>query len=189
MTPVAEFNIYGDPDAAADIFNLSSPSKANTAHGRIPVSIVPLDQSNYHTFTDETFNEYMKPLLENGHPLAVFLVQVMVKSFEKITRYSGRPLAQCHDPLTIYALVHPEVMTWETLDVRVETTGLWTRGQTVVDGRGIPRWKVGEMGVIRDNGDWLHGDLGNQIDVLVGSGDDPSKFGLKLLNGIFESSQ
>lgn len=185
MTPGAEFNIYGDPDAAEQIFNLSSPSREKTPYGRIHVALVPLDVTTYQTLTDKTFNEYVKPLLEQKRPLAAFLSDVLSRSFEKITRYSGKPQVGCHDPLTIYSLLHPESMVWETLDVRVETDGKWTRGQTVMDNRGVAKWKPGEKGVIRDCGDWLHGDSGTAIDVLVSSGGEPDGFGLKLLDGIF----
>ncbi|CAI6099647.1 unnamed protein product [Clonostachys chloroleuca] len=187
MTPAAEFNIYGDPDAAERIFNLSSPSNDRKGYGRVPVALVPLDQTNYHTFSLETLKEFTDPLIASGSPLARLLNDIFSRSFDKIASHSGKALAQCHDPVTIYALLHPELMSWESLDVRVETNGIWTRGQTLIDTRNYPRWKPGEKGIVRDNGNWLHGDTGNQVDVLVGTGDDPSAFGSKLFKGIFRN--
>lgn len=185
MTPTAEFNIYGDPDAADVIFNLSSLSQETSLYGRVPVALVTLDTTTYHTLTDTTFNNSMKPYLQENRPLAHLLNDVLLRSFEKIARYSGQPEVGCHDPLTVYAILHPDLMEWETLDIRVETDGKWTRGQTVIDNRGVPRWKPGQKGVIRDCGTWLHGDKGNAVEVLVGSGGEPASFGLKLLESIF----
>ena len=185
QTPKAEFNIYGDPDAGAQLFDLTSPSLKTSGKIQIPLFLVPLDLTTHHTLSRAAFSEYLQPWIEMQDPLACFLQEVLSTTFEKIEKISGQRAVGCHDPLTIYALLHPDRMTWETLDVRVETQGVWTRGETVIDLRGRKRRAPGTKGVIRDNGNWLHGDSGNSINVLTSSGDDGSLFGLKLLQGIF----
>ena len=185
QTPKAEFNIYGDPDAGAQLFGLTSPSRKTSGQIQVPLCLVPLDLTTYHILSRAAFSKDLQPWVEMKDPLACFLQEVLSTTFEKIEKISGKQAVGCHDPLTIYALLHPDRMTWETLDVRVETQGFWTRGETVIDMRGRQRWPPGTKGVIRDNGNWLHGDFGNSINVLISSGDDGSLFGLKLLQGIF----
>jgi inosine-uridine nucleoside N-ribohydrolase len=187
QTPKAEFNVYGDPDGAAQIFSLSSESRKTSGTPQTPIFLVPLDITTYHILPREVFLESLQSWIERKDPLACFLQEVLLTTFEKIEKISGKTAVGCHDPLTIFALLHPDLMTWEMLDIRVETEGLWTRGETVIDTRGRKRWPAGSKGAVRDNGNWLHGETGNCISVLTSSGDDASLFGLKLLQGIFGS--
>jgi inosine-uridine nucleoside N-ribohydrolase len=88
-----------------------------------------------------------------------------------------------HDPLCIWYLLtlsHPTFfMTLsKPQDLRVETSGQWTRGMYVLDRR--DRFKKGlaegemegeePVEVVGDAGRWLDGSIGNQILVAVGSG-------------------
>jgi hypothetical protein len=89
-----------------------------------------------------------------------------------------------HDPLCIWYLLtlsHPEYkMTLEgPRDLRVETTGQWTRGMYVSDRR--DRFKMEEEGedvqevnleeeIVGDAGRWLDGRSGNSILVANRSG-------------------
>jgi len=186
-TPRAEFNIYGDPDAAAEIFNLSSPSRAKTSLGQKEIQLVPLDITSIHTLSETTFRSFVDPLMVAGSPLAVFLDCILAASFLKIEKVVGARLVGCHDPLTVYTLLEPEKVEWEMdVDIRVERYGEWTRGETVIDTRGRLKWIPDEEGLLHDNGHWLHGDSGNSIAVLKSSGMPGKDFGEALISGIFK---
>ena len=186
QTPRAEFNIYADPDAAAVLFNLTQKSRASTPLGQMDVALVPLDVTSNHTLTQVTWRKFSSDLVSKGSPLALFLDSVLSKTFEKMVDLIGRAIFGCHDPLTIYALLEAKAMEWETgLDIRVETDGIWTRGETVFDTRGVVKLTPGQKAIIRDNGGWFSGDLKNSISILKNSHADGDTFGLKLLEGIF----
>ena len=92
-----------------------------------------------------------------------------------------------HDPLVVwYALTSrptpissdgneepPRGGDWviqKDVDVRIETTGEWTRGMCVVDRRGRKIVEGEDVG--SDLGDWLTRSKGNRIDVCTGVGDE-----------------
>lgn len=187
QTPRAEFNVYGDPDAAALVYNLSSPSQAHPCR----ISLVPLDITTKHIMTQDEFDDYIKPHCQLGSPLAIFLHDVLGVTFDKLLAISNHRSIICNDPLAVHAVLRPDLYMYEDkVDVRVEPHGLWTRGETVIDGRGRPRWPAGWRGPIRDTDSWLSGDTYNQIDVLVAmascEAEGPLKpFAARLLEGIF----
>ncbi|CZR55546.1 related to inosine-uridine preferring nucleoside hydrolase [Phialocephala subalpina] len=186
QTPRAEFNIYADPDAAAVLFNLTQKARAATLRGQMDVALVPLDVTSNHTLTRNTWREFSMDLISKGSPLALFLDSVLGKTFEKMVALTGTAIFGCHDPFTIYALLESKTVEWETgLDIRVETNGIWTRGETVFDTRGVVELTPGQKTIIRDNGGWFSGDLKNSISILKDSKADGDAFGHKLLEGIF----
>lgn len=186
QTPRAEFNIYADPDAAAVIFNLTQTSRAPMPFGQMDVALVPLDVTSNHTLTQETWKEFSGDLISKGSPLALFLDSVLGKTFEKMMQLCGAAIFGCHDPLTIYTLLESKTVEWEAgLDIRVETDGIWTRGETVFDTRGVVTLTPGMKAIIRDNGGWFSGDRKNSISILKNSHADGNAFGVKLLEGIF----
>ena len=96
---------------------------------------------------------------------------------------------QLHDPLCIWYCMADSDPGWKLHigeDIRVETSGHWTRGMCVVDRRGGDR-KLGEDDeheVPGDTGGWLSGRSGNRLQRCVASpGNDI--FGKFLLNKVF----
>ena len=115
ITPVAEFNVWVDPEAAKVVFSSGMPLK-----------MVGLDISRNHAvFTPE---ESAK-LRDVGTALAEFCVdiqRVILKEWD-----GGFELP---DPIAMAVALDPEVATRvEHRFVAVETGGEWCRGQTVVD--------------------------------------------------------
>jgi purine nucleosidase len=52
----------------------------------------------------------------------------------------GRELIPLYDPLTLLAVLEPELFSWEGMAGDVETRGELTRGMTVFDRRLRPEW-------------------------------------------------
>ena len=119
-TAAAEFIVWHDPEAAAIVLD------AATDLG-VPVTMYGLDV-------------FYGPLVSLDQ------ARMLTASADPAAQLAGRLIAtQCHrfaqdaatigDAGAVCAVVAPEALTTRRLPVRVELTGAWTRGQTVVDRR------------------------------------------------------
>lgn len=213
ITPVAEFNVYADAFAAARILaltgrrpNVTIPPTSKAHDGPVPpfmapypeslsrplkLTMFPLDITHLHVITRGQFGSTVKPLLEAGSPLAAWVSAFLSSTFAKVESLqegvSGDSVAlELHDPLCIwYAMyAHPD---WEisTSDIRIETTGQWTRGMCVVDRRNRKRRTDDHEGEIpSDTGNWLSVKAGNRVGRCVQS-PGPDLFAPLLLRRIF----
>jgi len=114
VTPVAEFNIYADPEAAARVF--AQPWR---------LTMVGLDVTNQVTLT----RAECAALAAHTSPEAVLVREVTRHLFD----VRGVASMALHDPLAVGVAILPEVVTTIERQVQVETHGEHTRGQTVVD--------------------------------------------------------
>lgn len=118
ITPAAEFNIYVDPEAAAEVF----------ASG-MPITMMPLDLT-HRLLTHEHRVARLKAI---GTRPAVALAE-MLEFFERfdVEKYGGDggPL---HDPAVIAWLLKPELFSGRECNVEIETQSPLTLGMTVVD--------------------------------------------------------
>jgi purine nucleosidase len=115
MTPVAEFNVWVDPEAAKEVFSSGMPLK-----------MVGLDVSRKHAvFTPE---ESAK-LRDVGTPPAEFCVDI-----QKVVHTEWDGGFELPDAIAMAVALDPAVATRTARRfVAVETGGEWSRGQTVVD--------------------------------------------------------
>jgi purine nucleosidase len=115
-TPAAEFNIYADPDAAAEVF---------AAGWR--VTMVGLDLT-LQAIVDEGIVDRMHQLGRLGveliAPLATFWTNPLDDDWD------GQAL---HDVCAVAYVARPDLFTTKPARVDVELTGEFTRGMTVVD--------------------------------------------------------
>jgi pyrimidine-specific ribonucleoside hydrolase len=118
-TPVAEFNVWHDPEAAAIV----------VASG-VPTTMYGLDVFYDLTF-DATVAQRLAASAEPGTRLAGRLIG------HQLARTDGRP-ATIGDAGAVAAVIDPDLLTTERCRVRVECSGEATRGQTVVDRRAHP---------------------------------------------------
>jgi len=164
------------------------PSKLSK---QLRVTLFPLDITTTHWLRRGTFNSTMQPLLDAKSPLAEWVNAFMTSTLKKMESlhqghegdFTGLSL---HDPLCVWYLLtlsHPDhaITLSAPQDLRVETSGQWTRGMYVLDRR--DRIKMdqedsagveeldGEMSeeVVGDAGRWLDGKSGNRILVAEGS--------------------
>ncbi|MDO5285416.1 MAG: nucleoside hydrolase [Actinomycetia bacterium] len=124
-SPAAEFNIWFDPEAAARVF----------AAG-VPVTMVGLDVTQKALFAPSDWDRLRGP---GAGPVAQ-AVTGMIDFYGSFYRsFLGTDATAQHDALAVTALVKPELVTTEHVWVGVETSGMYTRGMTVADLRGV--WK------------------------------------------------
>lgn len=117
-TPVAEFNVYVDPHAAAVMYRSG-----------VPIVTMPLDVTHKALMSPEWIASIRAIGGEVGTKTAA-----MVSFYERydLDRYGtrGGPL---HDPATIAYLLRPELYGGKDVFVEVETHSELTMGMTVVD--------------------------------------------------------
>jgi len=100
---------------------------------------------------------------------------------------------ELHDPLTVWYCLTASSPGWDFTkdeDIRVETSGQWTRGCCVVDRRGkATREGKGDIQAVvsGDEGLWLDKRAGNRIERCVRS-PGAEKFAGELLERLFGES-
>jgi purine nucleosidase len=118
-SPLAEFNIWVDPEAARSVFEAG-----------FNLTIVPLDATMQTLLTDEHINR-----LGSG-AVASFVRTVTNAAMDRSLQRRGRRAFAMHDPLATAIALDPTLMVdAPEVPVTVETGGLWTRGFTVADRR------------------------------------------------------
>ncbi|EQB43503.1 inosine-uridine preferring nucleoside hydrolase [Colletotrichum gloeosporioides Cg-14] len=208
ITPVGEFNTFADTVAAARVFALTSPNPRSTMppiskeksslppypaklSKQLKLTLFPLDITTPHLLNKNFFTERIKPIVEAGSPLGQWVDHFMSKTFEKVESMEGNgqePGLSLHDPLTVWYLITQSDPKWKPVaepeDIRIETSGQWTRGMHVIDrrvrakyteaalesdstGEGVDVLTLAE--VPGDCGGWLSYSRGNRINRMVGS--------------------
>ena len=118
ITPAAEFNIYVDPEAAAEVLRSG-----------IPLVMLPLDVTHKALTSRSRIEAFRKIGNRAGTATAE-----MLDFFERfdVEKYGGEggPL---HDPNVIAYLLKPDFYQGRFVNVEVEVTSDLTRGMTVVD--------------------------------------------------------
>ncbi|KAF1989346.1 nucleoside hydrolase [Aulographum hederae CBS 113979] len=165
---------------------------------RLKLTLFPLDVTTPHQLIRGHFESVAKPLLESGSPLAEWTIAFLSATFDKIeslhtTRNSGADVGlEMHDPLCIWYVLDPDSPHWKPTatspeDIRVETSGQWTRGMCVTDRRDRRRRVVAEGDLAEvpgDTGNWLNDFAGNRIVRMEGT-PGVDVFGGVLLERVF----
>lgn len=160
---------------------------------RLKVTLFPLDVTNKHLLTRGEYRKAIEPLLAAKSPLAEWTSAFLDATFRKVESLqediSGDAVGlQLHDPLCIWYCMTSGDAKWRMNggeDIRVETSGQWTRGMSVVDRRTRRQREDEDVGEKPgDSGNWLSRGAGNRLERCVGTpGEDV--FGGYLLKRVF----
>ncbi len=116
ITPVAEFNIYADPEAARIVFESGVPL---TAVG-LDVTMEPKNQLTLKNYTD---------IKKNKGRVATFAAKILSANIHEHRIFA------LHDPMTVATKITPSLFEFADYKVQVETRGEITAGMTVADRR------------------------------------------------------
>jgi inosine-uridine nucleoside N-ribohydrolase len=129
VTPCAEFNVFFNPKAAQTVFE-----------SRKDVVVLSLDVTHRLIFTPEMAKQLCQP--RPTSKLAQFLTALC--AFMTTTALGYRETGGVsgflvHDAVTIAYLFYPETLLFRRAQVKIETQGNLTLGQTLVDTRHQPK--------------------------------------------------
>jgi inosine-uridine nucleoside N-ribohydrolase len=116
VTPVAEFNIYSDPEAAKIVFESG-----------IRVKVVGLDV----TSAPENWltpPEYAR-IKATKSRLSIFSARILANTLQK------RRMFELHDPIAVGAVIQPSLYDFTERSLKIETKGEFTTGMTVTERR------------------------------------------------------
>ncbi|WP_239712100.1 nucleoside hydrolase [Paenibacillus sp. 19GGS1-52] len=132
-TPVAEANIWGDPEAADHVFTSG-----------LPITMVGLDVTLKTRITAEHLELLNRYGREENKAIIAFMEQSLRHyfNFYRETNYLQNS-APLHDPLALMVALQPDLVTYRQMKVRVEHKGEHTAGMVVADLR--PQPKVGHF--------------------------------------------
>jgi inosine-uridine nucleoside N-ribohydrolase len=116
--PLAEFNIWADPEAADVVFTSG-----------LPVTMCGLDVTHQALATEDVLAQ----LRAIGTPLAIMVVDLLGFFADRYKKLWGFEAAPVHDPVAIARLIDPALVRCVEANVVVELAGAYTRGATVVD--------------------------------------------------------
>lgn len=124
ITPVAEYNIYADPEAANIVLN-----------SNIPITLVPLDVCETNQVADSMLTRddlYDIETFGNNTPVEQFIVDkfpIYIDIWREKFKFVGFPM---DDIITLALVAYPELCTYtDWVHVDVETQGDLARGQTI----------------------------------------------------------
>ena len=122
ITPVAEFNIYVDPEAAAIVFGAG-----------VPLVVMPLDVTHKVLATKTRIDRFRTMGTKVGRIAAEW-----ADFFERFDKAKyGSDGAPLHDPCVIAYLLQPALFQGRLINVEIETMSDLTLGMTVADWWGV----------------------------------------------------
>jgi purine nucleosidase/pyrimidine-specific ribonucleoside hydrolase len=121
VTPVAEFNIYVDPEAAQIVFSSG-----------LAITLIGLDVTERVRLTAAMIDQHLGP---TGSALSQFVAACTAQTIQFSTRVERPAGMAMHDPLAVGALIDASLVRTVPLSVQVETKGEFTTGMLVADRR------------------------------------------------------
>eukprot|EP01132_Coremiostelium_polycephalum_P000962 gene962-1225_t len=119
MSPVAEFNILVDPEAAKIVYESG-----------VEVTMVPLEVSHKALVTPQIIQRIKNIGITPYTDTVCDLLHFFTKSYKALFDMDDPPL---HDPLAVAYVIDPTIFKTKLLRVEIETTSTLCYGQTVCD--------------------------------------------------------
>lgn len=124
VTPVAEANIYGDPEAAHRVFESG-----------IPITLVGLDVTMKTIIGEEHLRLLTESPVPGNERAAAYIEEANKFYFSAYDKQNGFYGAPLHDPLAVAVAAYPDLVTTEDLYISIETKGTMSYGATLADFR------------------------------------------------------
>ncbi|KAJ4855012.1 inosine-uridine preferring nucleoside hydrolase domain-containing protein [Trichoderma breve] len=196
VTPVAEFNTYADRVAAARLYALTlllpvstmPPASENFANlpaypaklsRRLKLTLLPLDITTRHTISKNVLNQRIKPFIDAGSPLALWIAHCLngaIGGVADMVGYGVDAGFSLHDVCTFWYAMTPNDPAWKIPDtpedIRIKTTGQWTKGIYIIDSRNRSRQGQAVLAGKEGAGDpmgWLSHTRGNRLNRITSS--------------------
>lgn len=128
VSPVAEANFYADPEAARIVFEAG-----------LPLTMVGLDVTARALFPADLYrrlDEARRRSPGRFDAVASFCLDIL-NFYLQADLAAGLPGSPLHDPLTVAAVVWPELLRLEPAFVTIETDSAAARGQSVANLSGV----------------------------------------------------
>ena len=123
VTPVAEFNVWFDPEAADVVFRSG-----------VPLWMCGLNLTRHAAVDAEDLRRIESIPTRAARTVADLLRFYLARQLSQ----DGNAAAPLHDPCAVAILLEPSVVAWRPMHVAVELRGEHTRGMTVCDARHVP---------------------------------------------------
>jgi inosine-uridine nucleoside N-ribohydrolase len=133
-SPVGEFNVWADPEAAAIVFGYGGP-----------LLMAGLDVTHQFLATAERITRITAV---GGRLATTFGGLLTFFSSSYRSRHDDIAGAPMHDPLAVLAVTRPDLFESRRRHVAVETAGNLTRGMTVIDERTLRSRPPANCGVL-----------------------------------------
>ena len=129
VTPVAEFNIYCDPEAADIVFRAG-----------VPLWMVGLDITRQVGVSAEQIAD-----LRGGGPVSRTIGDLLAFFLDSLRRVHGLETASLHDPCALVPFVAPDLIDYRETAVQIELASPLTRGMTLCDLRSFGTAPLGHV--------------------------------------------
>lgn len=125
ITPVSEANLYGDPEAAAYVFESETP-----------LTMVGLDVTHQTRLTKAHMAYLSREVAQNKREVLSFLEAALERYFDFYAVSNGFD-GECsmHDPLAVIVAINPSLVKIETLNAVVDCGTGYTAGMIITDRR------------------------------------------------------
>jgi len=121
VTPVAEFNVWSDPEAAHIVLTSGLPIRMCGLH------------VTHDVLVGKEFARELRGLGTRPARFAAALLDTFIDTYPDA--FVGEPHAPLHDACAVLAVTHQHLFEWQPAHAAVELAGALTRGMTVIDRR------------------------------------------------------